>query len=377
MAGLYFHIPFCKQACYYCDFHFSTNQEVRAEMVKALVKELHLQKDFLNGEVINTVYIGGGTPSLLKFEELHSLLDAVRNLHQLNSTAEITLEANPDDLTDDTLTKVKQVGINRLSIGIQTFHNDLLKFMNRAHDSATALQAIQSARKAGFDNISIDLIYAIPGQDDVRWKEDIQQALEVNPEHLSCYSLTIEEKTVFGKWSAIGKLKTVEDDVAAYLLEVLMGTLSAAGYEHYEISNFAKPGFYSRHNSSYWKQQKYLGIGPSAHSYNGSIRQFNIANNHLYLKSIQKNEIPAEKEVLTIENKINEYILTTLRTQWGTDLTKLKQEFNVDLLQQNSAYIQQLIERDQAILANGVLILTRKGKLLADKLASDLFVEKK
>ncbi|MBX2955683.1 MAG: radical SAM family heme chaperone HemW [Cyclobacteriaceae bacterium] len=377
MAGLYFHIPFCKQACYYCDFHFSTNQEVRAEMVKALVKELHLQKDFLNGEVINTVYIGGGTPSLLKCEELHSLLDAVRNLHQLNSTAEITLEANPDDLTDDTLTKVKQVGINRLSIGVQTFHNDLLKFMNRAHDSATALQAIQSARKAGFDNISIDLIYAITGQDDVRWKEDIQQALEVNPEHLSCYSLTIEEKTVFGKWSAIGKLKTVEDDVAAYQLEVLMGTLSAAGYEHYEISNFAKPGFYSRHNSSYWKQQKYLGIGPSAHSYNGSIRQFNIANNHLYLKSIQKNEIPAEKEVLTIENKINEYILTTLRTQWGTDLTKLKQEFNVDLLQQNSAYIQQLIERDQAILANGVLILTRKGKLLADKLASDLFVEKK
>lgn len=377
MAGLYFHIPFCKQACYYCDFHFSTNQEVKAEMVKALVKELHLQKDFLNGEVINTVYFGGGTPSLLKCEELHSLLDAVRNLHQLNSTAEITLEANPDDLTDDTLTKVKQVGINRLSIGIQTFHNDLLKFMNRAHDSATALQAIQSARKAGFDNISIDLIYAIPGQDDVRWKEDIQQALLVNPEHLSCYSLTIEEKTVFGKWSAIGKLKTIEDDVAAYQLEVLMDTLSAAGYEHYEISNFAKPGFYSRHNSSYWKQKKYLGIGPSAHSYNGSIRQFNIANNHLYLKSIQKNEIPAEKEQLTMENKINEYILTTLRTQWGTDLTKLKQEFNVDLLQQNSAYIQQLIERDQATLANSVLILTRKGKLLADKIASDLFVEKK
>lgn len=376
MAGLYFHIPFCKQACYYCDFHFSTNQELKTEMVKALVKELQFQKDFLNGEVINTVYFGGGTPSLLKSDELYSLLSTLRKLHQLNPTAEITLEANPDDLTDVTVNELNQVGINRLSIGIQTFHNDLLSYLNRAHDSAKAIQAVRSARKAGFDNISIDLIYAIPGQDEAKWKEDIRQALIVNPEHLSCYSLTIEEKTVFGKWSAAGKLKTIEDDVAAYQLEVLMDMLNEAGYEHYEISNFAKPGFYSRHNSSYWKQEKYLGIGPSAHSYNGLIRQFNISNNHLYIKSIQKNEVPAEKEVLSTENKINEYILTTLRTQWGTDLTKLKQEFNLDLLQQNSLYIQQLLERDLAVLNHTVLTLTRKGKLLADKIASDLFVEK-
>lgn len=377
MAGLYFHIPFCKQACYYCDFHFSTNQELKGELVKALVKELHLQKDFLNDEVINTVYFGGGTPSLLKREELQTLLNTIRELHRLNPSAEITLEANPDDLNDETLAELKQAGINRLSIGMQTFHNDLLRFMNRAHDAATAIQVMHNARQTGFDNISIDLIYAIPGQDNTRWEEDIRQALALNPEHLSCYSLTIEEKTVFGKWSAIGKLKMVEDDMAAHQLDVLMNALDKAGYMHYEISNFAKPGFYSRHNSSYWKQEKYLGIGPSAHSFDGVIRQFNVANNHVYIKAITKNEIPAEKEILTIENKINEYILTTLRTQWGTDFSRLKQDFNMDLLEQNSAYIQQLVERDLALLTKSVLTLTRKGKLLADKIASDLFVEKK
>lgn len=350
---------------------------MKGELVKALVKELHLQKDFLNDEVINTVYFGGGTPSLLKREELQTLLNTIRELHHLNPSAEITLEANPDDLNDETLAELKQAGINRLSIGMQTFHNDLLRFMNRAHDAATAIQVMHNARKTGFDNISIDLIYAIPGQDNTRWEEDIRQALALNPEHLSCYSLTIEEKTVFGKWSATGKLKMVEDDIAAHQLDVLMNTLDKAGYMHYEISNFAKPGFYSRHNSSYWRQEKYLGIGPSAHSYDGVIRQFNVANNHVYIKAISKNEIPAEKEILTIENKINEYILTTLRTQWGTDFSRLKQDFNMDLLEQNSAYIQQLVERDLALLTISVLTLTRKGKLLADKIASDLFVEKK
>jgi len=377
MAGLYFHIPFCKQACYYCDFHFSTNQELKTEMVQAMVKELHLQQDFLQDEPINTIYFGGGTPSLLKGDELKSVLRTVQELHVLNPQTEVTLEANPDDLTPEALHAFNLAGINRLSIGIQTFHDDLLKFMNRSHDSATAINAVDLARKAGFDNISIDLIYAIPGQDNSRWKEDIEQALLLKPEHLSCYSLTIEDKTVFGKWSAAGKLKTVEDDAAAQQLEMLMDRLQISGYEHYEISNFARSGFHSRHNSSYWKQEKYLGIGPSAHSYNGSIRQFNINNNHLYLKSVKQNKIPAEIEVLTQEDKINEYILTTLRTHWGTDLNKLHQDYSVNILQKNSMYIHELVERDLASLTNNVLTLTRKGKLLADKIASDLFVEKK
>ncbi len=376
MAGLYFHIPFCKQACYYCDFHFSTNQEIKAELVQAMVRELHLQKDFLQNEPINTIYFGGGTPSLLQGSQLQSVLRTVQEFYTVTSQAEVTLEANPDDLTAEALRAFSLAGINRLSIGIQTFHDDLLKFMNRAHDSVTAVNAVHLARKAGFENISIDLIYAIPGQDNSRWTEDIERALLLKPEHLSCYSLTIEEKTVFGKWSAAGKLKTVEDDAAAHQLEMLMDRLQVSGYEHYEISNFAQPGFHSRHNSSYWKQEKYLGIGPSAHSYNGMVRQFNIPNNHLYLKSIQQNRIPAERELLATEDKINEYILTTLRTQWGTNLTKLLHDYGVNLLQKNSVYIQELVERGLASLTNNVLTLTRKGKLLADKIASDLFVEK-
>lgn len=346
-------------------------------MVEALKKELQQQQHFLRGESVNTIYFGGGTPSLLSQEELSSLLLTLKELFPVDAKAEITLEANPDDLTEKYLTQLKQVGINRLSIGIQTFHNDLLTFMNRAHDAETAVQIFGYARAAGFDNISIDLIYAIPGQDNDRWQQDIEQALLLKPEHISCYSLTIEAKTVFGKWSSVGKLKIVEDDLAAHQFEMLMHALGKAGYEHYEISNFAQPGFQSRHNSSYWKQENYLGIGPSAHSYNGVTRQFNISNNHLYLKAIAQNVVPAQKETLTAEDKINEYILTTLRTQWGTDLAYLKQNHNHNILENNSAYIQQIIAQGMALLNRDVLVLTRKGKLVADKIAADLFVDKK
>jgi oxygen-independent coproporphyrinogen III oxidase len=374
MAGLYLHIPFCKQACFYCDFHFSTNQQLKAEMVNALATEIHLQKDFLKGEEIQTIYFGGGTPSLLTEKELHQLLETIYTHHAVATQAEITLEANPDDLSEKNLALFKKSGITRLSIGIQTFQDDLLKFLNRVHQATTALTTFYHAREAGFDNISTDLIYAIPGLDDSRWLQDIHQTIALNPEHISCYSLTIEEKTAFGKWLRSGKLKPVDEETAARQLEMLMDALEQAGYEHYEVSNFSKAGFHSRHNSSYWKQEKYLGVGPSAHSYNRSIRQYNINNNHLYLKAIQQGEVPAEVETLTPENKINEYILTTLRTHWGTDLTVLLQDYQHDLWQQNRLYIQQLIDTGLATFQNNVLILTRKGKLLADKIASDLFV---
>ncbi len=344
------------------------------EMVDAMVEELRLQQDFLGGERINTIYFGGGTPSLLTEGQITTLLNAIHQHHSVDPAAEITLEANPDDLTEKSLTAFKQAGINRLSIGIQSFQDDLLTYLHRAHDSVRALTSFQCARAAGFTNISIDLIYAIPDQHDAKWERDIEQALTLNPEHISCYSLTIEEKTVFGRWAAAGKLKLVQDDDAASQLEVLIGKLERNGYEHYEISNFAKPGYYSRHNSSYWRQQKYLGIGPSAHSYNGAIRAFTVSNNSLYLTAIASGNVPAETEVLTRENKVNEFILTTLRTHWGTNLTTIKREYQHNLLEQNHVYINDLIDQGLAILENDTLFLTQKGKFLADKIASELFL---
>jgi oxygen-independent coproporphyrinogen III oxidase len=374
MAGVYIHIPFCKQACHYCDFHFSTNQQIKKDLVDAIVKETRRQQHYLNGEPIETIYFGGGTPSLLSKEEIGLILEAVYSTQNVITNPEITLEANPDDLSPGHLKELFDIGINRLSIGIQSFHTDLLKFLNRAHDGSTAIRCFQHARAAGFRNISIDLIYAIPGERDNQWTEDIRQAIELDPEHISCYSLTIEEKTVFGKWSMTGKIKPTEDETASRHLETLMAELELAGYEHYEISNFAKPGFYSNHNSSYWRAQKYLGIGPSAHSFDGVSRQFNISNNSLYIKSVNRGQIPYEREELSRANKINEYILTTLRTNWGTDLKKIKHEFDYDLRKENIEYLTNILENGLVILEADVLKLTKKGKLLADKISSDLFV---
>ncbi len=374
MAGIYIHIPFCKQACHYCDFHFSTSQQIRVDLVQAILKEIAIQKDYLEGEVIQTIYFGGGTPSLLDGNELRLILNEIRSLYPLSESPEITLEANPDDLIVSKLKELSSVGINRLSIGIQSFHPELLTFLNRSHDSTTAIASVHQAREAGFKNISIDLIYAIPNENDLHWREDIRQAIALQPNHISCYALTIEEKTVFGRWAASGKLKTTEDETAARHLEILMHELDLAGFEHYEISNFAKPGFYSIHNTNYWRQEKYIGVGPSAHSYNGNSRQFNVSNNNAYVKSLKNEIIPFEMEVLSLENKINEYILTTLRTQWGTDLKKIKQDYGYDLLNKNTDYLSRVFEGGLAVLDAGVLRLTRKGKLLADKISSDLFV---
>lgn len=343
-------------------------------MVAAICKEVYLQKNYLDEEPLQTIYIGGGTPSLLQQHELAQIFEAVRSTHRVDPQPEITLEANPDDLTLSKLKELHELGINRLSIGIQSFHQEFLSFLNRAHDGSAARTSFYLAREAGFDNISIDLMYAIPGETELQWRADIQQAVDLLPEHISCYSLTIEEKTVFGRWHTSGKLKASTDETAAAQLETLMKVLEQHGYEHYEISNFARPGFQSKHNSNYWKQKKYLGVGPSAHSYDGSSRQYNIHNNHLYLKALEQGRIPFQKETLSLENKVNEYILTTLRTHWGTDLKKIKQDFGHDLLQQNAAYLSTIFENELATLNEGILRLTKKGKLLADKISSDLFM---
>jgi oxygen-independent coproporphyrinogen-3 oxidase len=376
MAGIYFHIPFCKQACHYCDFHFSTNQEKKGEMVGALVRELELQKSYLEGESVETVYFGGGTPSLLSAAEIETLLQAVAKTFTLAPAGEITLEANPDDLDTEKLVALRAAGINRLSIGIQSFDDQVLHFLHRAHSASAAQQCLEQARAAGFNNISLDLIYAIPGQPLGTWRENIRRALSFAPEHISSYSLTIEEKTAFGKWAATGKLKAVEDDLAAAQLEMLVEMLDAAGYEQYEVSNFARPGYYSRHNSSYWQQKKYLGIGPSAHSYDGQSRQYNVANNHVYLRGLQEDKIPFTHEALTPEDVINEYLLTTLRTSWGADLRKLRQELQYDLQALHGPYLNTLFAESLAIVSDDTLRLTRRGKMLADKIAADLFATK-
>ena len=373
MAGIYVHIPFCKQACHYCDFHFSTNVKFQAEIVAALRVELELQKSYLDNEKIETIYFGGGTPSLLSNGEISNMIETINKHFHIDPAAEITLEANPDDLTKEKLQALKTLGINRLSIGIQSFDDFILKFLNRVHDAGMAQASVKHAREAGFENISVDLMYAIPGQDLTAWKKNIAKAIELNPDHISSYSLTIEEKTAFGKWAAQKRISVPDDDVSATEMIALIDALDAAGYQHYEISNFAKPGYISRHNSSYWNGKKYLGIGPSAHSYDGYRRQFNISNNRLYLQSIESRHVPATRETLSREDKINDWILTTLRTSWGTDLLKLRNEYQYDLLHVHCTYVNRLIDSKLAVVNNDTLILTRSGRLLADKIASDLF----
>lgn len=339
----------------------------------ALVQELILQQDYIQGERIETIYWGGGTPSLLTAPEISSVFDTIQSVYSVSPQAEITLEANPDDLTPLKLKELKQAGINRLSIGIQTFNSQQLKSLNRIHDGTSAVKSFYDAREAGFNNISIDLMYSLPGETIQEWKRDIVQAVALAPDHISCYSLTIEAKTAFGKWAATGKLKPESDDVSARHLELLMDELQLAGYEHYEISNFAKPGYYSNHNSSYWRGAHYLGVGPSAHSFNGVSRQFNVSNNHAYLKALQAGAIPFEKEMLAREDKINEYILTTLRTSWGTDISLLKIQYGYDLISENKEYISELLNNQLITLEHDTLKLTNTGKLLADKISSDLF----
>jgi oxygen-independent coproporphyrinogen-3 oxidase len=374
MAGVYLHIPFCKQACHYCDFHFSTNLSLRERICQALQQELRLQAHYLGQDQVDTIYFGGGTPSMLTSSELAAILNVIKGNFKVSSSAEITLEANPDDLSKEKLSELFSMGINRLSIGIQSFENEVLLSLNRAHNADQAIQCVTDAKEAGFRNLSLDLIYGIPGQSLDSWKWNIDQALQLQPEHLSTYALTIEEKTVFGKWFKKGTLKGVSEEVAAEQFEAVMDRLTESGYQHYEISNFSKADFHSRHNSNYWKSKNYLGIGPSAHSFDGESRQFNVSNNSIYLNSINQGIIPFEKENLTRENKINEYIFTRIRTMWGCDLAFLKSHFSYDLLAFQGDYIEELKNREFAEVRNNTLSLTRKGKLLADQISSDLFV---
>lgn len=374
MAGLYIHIPFCKKACHYCDFHFTQSVHQMDEMIDAICVELELQAGYFNNDQVNTIYFGGGTPSLMNEEHVKRILKQIRYYFNLSSNPEITLEANPDDLDVDQLSIFRNAGINRLSIGIQSFHEAHLKWMNRQHNAEQSEKCFYDARNAGFENIGIDLIYALPSSNHDLWLSDLKKAVLMRPEHISSYCLTIEPKTAFGNWVAKGKMKDVEEEYAAQQFEILTETLNRYGYEQYEISNFSQPGYESQHNSNYWKQEKYLGIGPSAHSFNGNFKQANVSNNARYLKSLAERKIPFEKIILTREDQMNEYILTSLRTKWGCDNQILMSKYGVNLLALREDYLYGLFIQGMIEIEEQCITLTNKGKLLADKIASDLFV---
>ena len=368
MAGIYIHIPFCRQACHYCNFHFATSLRYKNELITALLKEIETRRDYLESEPVETIYFGGGTPSLLDGADIHSLVKQIRRTFAITADAEFTLEANPDDITTEKLTAWKEAGINRLSIGVQSFHEEDLVWMNRAHNAEQARDALTLA-KENFENITIDLIYGTPGMTNEKWKSNIETALELGIPHLSCYALTVEPKTPLHKMIGLRQSKDIDPDLQSAQFILLMDWLHEAGYEHYEISNFALPGWRSRHNSSYWQGKKYIGLGPSAHSFNGISRQWNIANNNIYIESLSKGILSYEKEELTAVQQHNEYIMISLRTMEGLDLGKFAPGEREVLEMAASKYI----SSGHLYLEGKHLKLSKEGKLLADGIAASLF----
>jgi oxygen-independent coproporphyrinogen III oxidase len=373
MAGLYLHIPFCKQACHYCDFHFSTQLKQREAVVAALVQEIALQKDYLGGAVLSSVYFGGGTPSLLTEQELDLLFNAIYKHFSVQKGAEITLEANPDDLDLYTLNVLHESPVNRLSIGIQSFREEDLKLMNRAHAVEQARTCLQLAREVGFEKLTADLIYAMPNMSDADWVQNLDALLQYDLPHFSAYALTVEAKTALHKFVKDGKVKPASDADQKRQFDLLIDMAVSRGYEHYEISNFAKPGQRALHNSSYWKAEPYLGIGPSAHSFNGHSRQWNVSNNTKYVQALEKGKLPATIEQLSTYDQFNEQLLTGLRTSEGVNLERMELRFGADMIAQLRAALLDLKD-DWYQLRNNQLVLTRSGKHFADLIASDLFI---
>lgn len=374
MAGIYLHIPFCKKACHYCDFHFSTLHENMGEMVEAICHEIILRKNYLSDEKIESIYFGGGTPSLLNEIQLVKLIRILHETFDVVADAEITLEANPDDLTKENLLIFKTSGINRLSIGIQSFREQDLIVMNRAHNVEQALMCVKDAKEAGFENISIDLIYGLPDMSGDDWRKNLEIAFSLDVDHLSCYSLTVEPKTALAKMIQQHKVSDIDDAQSALHFEMLMDETAIHNYEHYEISNFARHKKYSKHNTSYWQRKKYLGVGPSAHSFDGDTRQWNVYNNSIYLRTLKNSEIPFEREELTGKDKLNEYLLTSLRTMWGMNLDFVKNNFGNDAAFELEKKLSLLIDEQLVELKDNNFILTRKGKYFADKISLQLFV---
>ncbi len=400
MSGIYLHIPFCKQACFYCDFHFSTSLKKKDELVSCLIKELEIRKDELQDETIETIYFGGGTPSLLSTDELQSLIGAIYKNYKVIENPEITLEANPDDLMSvraesrTIFEDYKKVGINRLSIGIQSFFEDDLKLMNRAHNAEEAKSCL-SAAIGSFDNITVDLIYGIQNMTIEKWKQNLQIVFDFGINHISSYALTVEPNTALDSFIKSGKYPPLNEELAKQHFDVLVEETEKQGFVHYEISNFGKTNFFSKHNTSYWKGKKYIGIGPSAHTFSKTHRSWNVANNTKYIKSILENKLPNETEELSKNDQFNEAVMTGLRTIWGVSLAEIEAEFGSDYKNQLLASAEKFIQQDLLVIAretkqsfndkeitssipsrNDIEFLktTKKGKFLADGIASDLFI---
>ncbi len=372
MSGIYIHIPFCKQACHYCDFHFSTSMKKKDQLIFALAKEMELRKDEFKNITVETIYFGGGTPSVLSADELQYLIDSVYLNYKVTDNPEVTLEANPDDLNEEVIIKLSKSPINRLSIGIQSFYEKDLKLMNRAHNAQEAKRCLQLATLY-FDNISLDLIYGIPNSTNAEWLDNIQTALSFGVPHISSYALTVEPKTALASFIAKGIIDNVDDDLAHEQFHILIEQLEQAGFDHYELSNFGKKGFYSKNNSAYWLGKPYLGIGPSAHSFNGDQRAWNVKNNAIYISKINLNQLPLEVETLTVNDKYNEYVMTGLRTICGVSLDKIEKQFGESFLEYLLQQANQYINKQMLYIEDNNLKTTKTGKFLSDGIASDLF----
>lgn len=374
MAGIYIHIPFCRTKCYYCDFHTSVSYKYKNDYIDAIIGEIELRKTFLSEDNIKTIYFGGGTPSTIETNDIKKIIDVISENFNLSKDAEITLEANPDDLDSTYLENLIKIGVNRLSIGIQSFNNDYLKLMNRRHNSEEAIIAVKNAQNIGFENISLDLIYGLPKSDFDFLKQEANSMLELNPQHISAYHLTIEDKTVFKKYVAEHKIREITDTNSLKQYLYLNKFFEKNGFEHYEISNFAKKGFISKHNSSYWADIQYLGLGSSAHSYNKNERTWNVANVKKYIEGVKLKEIHYEKETLSKKDKFNEYLLTGLRTSAGIDLSFIESSFGKPYLDFLIKNVNKLIQANTIILNDNMLFLSKVGWFTSDKIILDLFL---
>lgn len=372
MAGCYIHIPFCARKCSYCDFHFSTDHSYKQQLVDALCRELEIRSSVWKDEPIGTIYFGGGTPSVLTVEQLERLIGTVKANYRVSGEVEITLECNPDDCSLENLREWKQLGVNRLSIGIQSFNDDQLKWMNRSHRASDSLNAVRNAQQIGFQELSLDLMYGLPGMDLQEWRQQLDQIIRLNPEHISAYCLTVEQRTALAKWVSDGTITVSSNEAQSEQFEELVAALDRAGYEQYEISNFARNGHYSTHNTAYWKGAKYVGIGPSAHGYDQKERYWNQANNRVYMRELENGNLPETRELLSAYDRFNEIVMVGLRTKWGVSKEQLFGYLTPD------AEWYQIVRdyEDQGLLVQtaDTLVLTPKGRLLADGIASDLFL---
>lgn len=374
MAGIYIHIPYCRQKCHYCNFFSVATRATMPAMVDAICLETALQKSYVDCKTIETIYIGGGTPSMLQPDMLAKLMDSVRKHHFISEDAEITLEANPDDINAESLRSWQAAGINRLSIGIQSFRDADLNYLNRVHNAAKAIQCLKLAQDAGFHNLTLDLIFGIPTLDDEAWLQNINTAVEMKIPHISAYALTVEPKTALELMIRKGKAAPVDDEQSARQFEGMMTAMKAAGYLHYEISNYCLPGKFARHNTAYWQGETYLGLGPSAHSYNGKTRQWNVSGIREYLDAINNEAIPAESEALSVDQKYDEYVMTGLRTMWGCNAGEIRKKFGNKYADYFSKQAISWISRGFILKSGDSYTLTQKGKLQADGIASDLFI---